>query len=433
MQPKSLSPDALQSSIFQLVRYYKKHFGTELPALNYQPLLYCFVERLALPIEVYQLAQNLNARIIHSDFTYDLDLARGRTTSFPEAQLIALVVIAVKICYPFLPAEADQPVVRTLHEPAALHLDWEVWTKIQHALHSSPNQQDKGPLKPSTALSTTDADIISMSPADLDAYMDWYQHTWLDTSRDANATGPRRDLLGMFPLQEITPSSDKESETRNTALERQTLKAVQRVQATLTHNPITPTAVAVAADNDDKDNAAADLATAPAPRTRRPGSTYALFRRASDLEHPIYSTHARAFHTAAAEVACLSLPTLLRAVAETERRIMVWRSARRRAERHKGLNGEMDVDVDVEVEVERAQTGMRWRRGREGRMGEDGGEVEGDAEAEEARGADGALHAEDTGNVEATSRSGSGSGSGSEDEFRFESDVEMDVDDDDDD
>ena len=293
--------------------YYNSEFGISMPSLNSSQLLFQYIRRLALPLEVYSAVKNLN-KITNFDIAYHKPKQRRRAVSFPEAQLISLLIIVVKLLFPFDSATIKRHPI-SFNEAAAQRIDWAAWQEQR--------KQDRDPglgsntLPPGEAISIKDSDVFAMSSAQLDQYMDWYQRTWSKPTTARDDDNPNKEILDMFPLADLPPAPDhRNAESELTATE---LNVVKDVHSSIKLRRPIPV------DQDDQ--------TVP-----RPGSHYARHRSVDSL-----SVTAKAFYDAAAETACLSLPEVLLAVVQTESKIMVWRAARRRAE-HFG------EEVDLEAE-----------------------------------------------------------------------------------
>lgn len=269
-----------------------------------------------MPIEVFRVVQALHERIIPFDFKYHLKARKRSATSFPEAQLMSLVVIIVKLLYPF-DWEENTCVTDSINEPAAQKVDWQTWLQACNEIkgrHPRPNGFNQG-----DEIYITDEDVFKMSPEQMDAYMDWYQRMWA-YDEEPRGNNLRRELLHMFPFKDLPPRPS--SGNVDQRLEISSEQATKEVQSEL--RLVQQIGAAKSTD-------------------LRPGERYRQFRSVAELNNHQY---ARAFYEAAAKAACLSLEMMVRAVCETENKILVWRRARRRAE----MTGEaMDLDIGFEM------------------------------------------------------------------------------------
>jgi RNA polymerase I-specific transcription initiation factor RRN7 len=107
------------------------------------------------------------------DFTYPaLYLGREFDISYPEIQLISLIVVATKLGHPF------DDVVRhpeSESDPTTVKMDWSQWREIM------VDKPQEG-LKRGDEIQVEDADVASMTEKQMDHYLDWYQRTWVDST-----------------------------------------------------------------------------------------------------------------------------------------------------------------------------------------------------------------------------------------------------------
>ena len=300
-------PEMLQSGIMNLCCMYSRSYGMETPPLNSTPILYDYIKNLSLPLEVYAAVQKLNS-IVNFDFKYvDSCKRRRQVLSYPESQLISLVMIATKLLFPFdndiCQRHPQNPV-----EAAMLMVDWKAWMDTRSA-RTDINRPGLS-LEKGAEINVKDTDVFDMSAKQLDQYMNWYQRTWARTELSDDDLS--NELLRMFPLQQMPDKHINPDKINQEATFK--LEQLRAVQAELKPRKII---------TEEQAAKARDLVL-------RPGMDYQQFRDQSALSK---SAVARAFHLEAAELSCLTLDMLLRAVLQTERKITLWRRAARRAER----------------------------------------------------------------------------------------------------
>lgn len=147
---------------------------------------------------------------------------------------------------------------------------------------------------------------MKMTGEQLDQYMDYYERTFIDTERvETKHRGLPQQLLDMFPTGRLDGSSPvqydhKEQEDKEQASADETSN---RVIGSLKLRPIT--------SEDDGES------------VPRMGSFYKRYRKIEDLEG-----HARGFHERVAQMMCIKLETLLVAVGQVERKLIVWQEAK---------------------------------------------------------------------------------------------------------
>ena len=277
-----------------------------LPPINHKILLLQFVKRLWLPIEVYRLATDLNERILKFDFRYETKYHYVKATRFPEAQIMSLIIVAVKLAYPWgVTYNPDN-----LNDPAAQRIDWKTWSQLRRST-AAENDIEDTTIKPGTEHKLKETDLFNMSGEKVDAYMDWYQRTFTAKHAITPRDEPHKDILAMFPLEDLSQRrvEPMRHEDKDAKLEQQTESALREMQASLRMNR-------TANDGDNLDVA-----------KKAPGCMYPVFKHPESLDK---FKIAKEFHEAAAEVACLSLELLLRAVTVCENQIDTWRENKRR-------------------------------------------------------------------------------------------------------
>ncbi|EXJ90819.1 hypothetical protein A1O1_03924 [Capronia coronata CBS 617.96] len=327
-----LERDDFQVAVYRVAKMYSMSFGMMMPPLNQHLLLFSHVRSLALPIEVYSLAQRLNAitayRFCYPDTTA-YRTTRRQPTTYPEAQLISLIVVATKLLFPF-DAQTVKRYPKDPNDPTTLRMDWAVWLKAKQgfdkATTESINAASGGVdrLKPGSEIHTKDSDILNMTDRQLDQYMDWYQRTWIDNISHQHTQSQSKsqentldkEILDMFPLHDLPEHPRTREDDEKVAAEEQSrLSArLREVQASLASRR--------AVSSEEEAQRGLELL--------RPGAMYLQIRNLEDLAHT--DEPVKVFHEEAAHTACLSVKALLRAVNYSEERIDQWLMAQRREE-----------------------------------------------------------------------------------------------------
>ncbi|GFF43049.1 RNA polymerase I-specific transcription initiation factor rrn7 [Aspergillus udagawae] len=306
-----IKAEHLHKATLELSLLYHIKFGVQFPALNTPAVLYRYIKRLALPVEVYPAVKKLQSLV---GFTFEFPTSlpgRSRPLHLPEVQLITLIVISTKLFFPF--DDIKRYPVST-REPSAQVLDWKLWAQVQR--HFDRRETAGGRIGKGNEILVTEKDVFNMTPAQLDEYMDWYETSWLDQSRVLNP------LAEFFPIGPTAP----ESQAVNDSTEGDD-EAMHAMLQTVTSQLKPRKAI-----------------TDPKADVARPGSSYPRYRTESDLPEM-----ARSFYEAAAKVAGVSLSTLIRAVSQTEIKISRWLDDKRRIEHH-GDPTETDVTDEAGTE-----------------------------------------------------------------------------------
>ncbi|RMZ88292.1 hypothetical protein DV736_g4475, partial [Chaetothyriales sp. CBS 134916] len=326
----------LQQAVFWTATVYSEAFRMSLPPLNMSPLLHTMVESLALPLEVYRLAKQLNSIV---GFTFDYLSAsmsrRQPTTTYPEAQLMSLIVIAAKLLFPF-DADHTQRFPSSLSQPGALLLDWPKWTELKDRFQKSITEAKERRAQPGVHLLTQDVGVMSMTDEQLDQYMDWYQDTFTRVQNRDDSTLDEQ-LLDMFPVPDrlTAPLAVKIETHKQYQVERQALR-MQRLEGVLNEALSTQKPVS----QEEAERRVADVGEI----VLRPGTKYQSVKHIKDLDGP-----AEAFYQEAAELSSLTLDQLVRAVRHTELKIERWRHEQRRREMWSD-----DMDSEPHESIERA-------------------------------------------------------------------------------
>jgi RNA polymerase I-specific transcription initiation factor RRN7 len=234
-----------------------------------------------------------------------------RILDLPEVQLMALIVVATKLLFPFDDLERHPA---TAKEPATQAIDWSLWARAQ--THFNNRENTNGSIGKEKIIQLTDNDVMNMAPSQLDEYMDWYESNWTDSFRQVNpvadmfATSRTTEAPAQAPA--VPPSTLATAADPEEALN----SLVHTVMQELKTNAVDP-------DPEEDD--------------RRPGSWYWRYRWESQLPDT-----ARSFYELAAELAAVSLQTLIHAVTITEYKITKTIEDKRRAEY---FNQSMDLDM----------------------------------------------------------------------------------------
>lgn len=228
----------------------------------------------------------------------------------PEMQLAVLLVIATKLLFPF---DDLKRYPSTHGEPSTQIMNWPEWLRAQRRFEYHP--QTHGKMAKELAIQVTDKDVFHMEPQDLDQYMDWYESNWLDKPRALNP------VADMFPTgrtgTEMTPdTAASDAEEALKVLRQSVMEALK----------------------------AAPVSSAQKADLVRPGSWYQRYRWETQLPET-----ARVFYKLNADLASVSMSTLIRTVANAEWRIAKWLEDQRRAEY---MEQEMQWDTDGEEDDE---------------------------------------------------------------------------------
>lgn len=323
----------VSQAVWRAISSYSIDFGMSFPGLNWRIILIEWIQLLGLPIEVYATVKEL-AVLLRCDFKYEVstdstDLQSRDTQkrhrkppiAMAEVQLMSFLIIATKLLFPF----SDGSMQSKPRGHPQLGLRWSAWLQTHKDYQPSQKNDAEGAIQPGKHIEIQDGDILTMSPEELDSYMDWYQTTFAvsETVLQNQKAVLEKSILDMFPLP--APSSTSLS-TKSPNAERELSELTSRVQ----NEAVVPVAWAEGtgkrrAFDGDSDSEESDL---------QAGSRYPIFSTADSLsftspqsegdnedEGANDSNAALYFHERAAELVCLDLNRLLKAVRYTERRL----------------------------------------------------------------------------------------------------------------
>lgn len=129
-------------------------------------------------VEIYSLVKKLQL-FLNFSFKFSSKTRRAlRAQGYPEAKLLALIVIATKLAFPFSKKKGN-PISAT--EPAAQIVDWDLWVQTQK--HAEQKTTLQGRLPKGQAVTVNEGNVFHMSSQEMDDYMNWYQDTWLDQNK----------------------------------------------------------------------------------------------------------------------------------------------------------------------------------------------------------------------------------------------------------
>jgi RNA polymerase I-specific transcription initiation factor RRN7 len=263
-------------------------------------------------VNVYAAAHRLG-KLLSFDYQYPAKLMRLSFAFYPEVQVIALIMIATKLCYPF---DNIPRLPETFDDPATIKLDWSKWQEIVRdpAVEGfSKGEQAK----------VEDKDVLSMSEKKLDEYLDWYQRTWID-DRDPKIS---QQLLDLFPLEDLPQEVDTASTPKGQQVEEDRLKRM--VQSLSWQKP----------RRRDKSGE---------PIANRPGSDYPRYRSVEELPEA-----AKLLFAKAAKSAGLTSDMMVRAVYSIERALFDWimNERRQKFQREQELRPDMEAPDESDDEL----------------------------------------------------------------------------------
>uniref|UniRef100_A0A093UUM4 RNA polymerase I-specific transcription initiation factor rrn7 n=1 Tax=Talaromyces marneffei PM1 TaxID=1077442 RepID=A0A093UUM4_TALMA len=292
--------EEIHETVNQLVAMYSREYNVVFPPVNMPLMLFQFIRQLALPLEIYTVVRRL-----HQIFKFRFKFSSKKkwtlkAENYPEAQLLGLIVVATKLIFPFSNAKGF-PSAAT--EPAAQLIDWNLWRATQKQFESL--DKIRGRLSKGQEINVNEGNVFHMTENQLDDYLDWYQDTWLDQKK---ANHP---LADMFPLLPSKPDSRPDPKT-GVEIQEAIDKKVREMTASIRLAKIIPDKQV----QPPKENDVGGDSDGEEDKVPRPGYSYRIYKTESDLPKT-----ARKFYETAADLAGLSLRTLVAAVNRIEAKL----------------------------------------------------------------------------------------------------------------
>lgn len=179
---------------------YKENHGVVLPTVPAPPLLFLYIQDLALPrklaafqvfrkknhqlttpAEIHSFSQKLCrlSKLSSSFPTRETTPKRHRLIDIPEVLLVASIVVATKYCYP---SDAISRFPRNADDPLCNKMDWSVW-ESEFAVdgekrHGLVQYEQMDP-----------QEIWSMDKNDINELVNWFQETQIEK----NTAGKPKD------------------------------------------------------------------------------------------------------------------------------------------------------------------------------------------------------------------------------------------------
>jgi RNA polymerase I-specific transcription initiation factor RRN7 len=302
-----LKLERLHKTVLDLVLSYGKEYGVVFPPRNNPLLLFRYLIELALPLGVYDATIKL-AGYLGYNFSFPPEMkTRKSIRGIPDAQIASLLVVCVKLIYPF---DGKRRYPHAASEPSAIVLDWNEWWK--HISFANKQSAHSPQWTADELMKLTEKDVFTMSDSSLDQYLDWYQRTWIDdrVAEKSKHGDFQRALYDMFPIDRkegITPKLSQVAENDGGGVE------TEMAQLRAVHTSLR----ARRAQADEEMDGG----------MLRPGSGYKHYRHATDLPET-----ARRFYEVVASRSGLSLEMLTKAVYLTERQVLKWAEAKRKGQ-----------------------------------------------------------------------------------------------------
>ncbi|RFU78395.1 eukaryotic translation initiation factor 5a [Trichoderma arundinaceum] len=188
--------DELHRAVMDLVLSYHFNYNLVFPEINHIPELIQFAKELALPIDTIIMARKLTP-ILGYQFNFPTEKTANSRLDYPEIQLMALLVVATKLSFPF----PDNTSIPQLQNASSLQMptfDWERWRRGKDVL---PTQQDTKTSKFDFD-KVTPSQVVSMADDELDAY---FAH--VSSLIDVTNHQGENPITKFFPVEDVPAST----------------------------------------------------------------------------------------------------------------------------------------------------------------------------------------------------------------------------------
>jgi RNA polymerase I-specific transcription initiation factor RRN7 len=294
LDPQELiSCEHFHARILDLINYFNKRFGMEVPAINHTLILFRWVKHLALPLEVYIATRRLS-RLTDMQYDYLMKFGtKAKALSYPEVRLAVLMIIVIKMVHP---VDAPKHCTESRSSLSALSIDWEVWNSVLQSDHDASLERQ---IRFEDAFSMTEDQSNALSGGALDEYLDWCDDNLASEDLRRRQTGDdalfRNALFHMFPAESSLRRKEYVEPSRQTSTMESRIR-LERLQSSLR-----PVQLATEKQNGD---------AAPS------GTSYRQHKSASELEEL-----ALTLYTRVAGLASYPVPDLTKAIFQMETRL----------------------------------------------------------------------------------------------------------------
>jgi Rrn7/TAF1B, C-terminal cyclin domain len=138
---------------------YIQTFNFKFPGITLPPLLWKYIQAMSLPVEVYHAATEFVRVLDLSDFYLTADIKWQKAGGNPDSRIMALIIVVCKLSYDLETSE-----------------QWKTWAEVTSEELRRINQLNMDDIH--------QEEILTMSDAKLDEYLDWLQDTWIEEDQE---------------------------------------------------------------------------------------------------------------------------------------------------------------------------------------------------------------------------------------------------------
>ncbi|KAK6507567.1 Pol I core factor CF [Arthrobotrys musiformis] len=206
--------EGVRRCVFTGIGYYVERFGVEVPRFMAQGVVGGWLLGFGCPPEVYPAVFAL-AGMIKSEMKYPTT-GRYRLLNCPDVQLMALLVISLKLCWGLDDDDPEAMKYMKLDKrgrllPRFAKREWEVanmkveWDDWKGILEMKDGEVKK---KANWQLEVDEAEIFGWSGGEIDEYLEWFEKNW-----GGGVEG--KPTAGVVRLFEDDVNPDRNEEERN--------------------------------------------------------------------------------------------------------------------------------------------------------------------------------------------------------------------------
>ncbi|KAH0600579.1 hypothetical protein MHUMG1_01577 [Metarhizium humberi] len=199
-----LNGEDLYRTVIDTVLSYRLNYDMTFPELNYVPMAVQYAKHLCLPVEAIAVARRL-ASALDLMFYFPVSKAKLYFLDNPEVQLISLLVVATKMCFPLDPSQPS------LLDPAGCCLPQFNWASWKTGFSSDGPKSGKETQEQVEFEHITPNQVTKLSDEKFDAYVAHLS--------ESIGHGSYNEVVQFFPAETVAVSSSSQFSTPEEKIE----------------------------------------------------------------------------------------------------------------------------------------------------------------------------------------------------------------------
>ncbi|KAK6343423.1 Pol I core factor CF [Orbilia blumenaviensis] len=253
-EPKMMpTAEKIRKAAYLGIKYYSERFGIVVPRVAAEGLVVGWILGFGCPPEIYPAIFTL-AEMIQSSLVYPPQARKYRLLNCPDIQLMALLVISLKLCWGL--DDDDTEVLRRMKvdkkgralprfakqewEIANLGFEWESWREV---FEMDVEGGAKAGRERNWQLGVDEAEIYGWSGEEMDEYLEWFEKNW---AGDAEGK-PTAGVVSFFEESDNVEGRDseeareeREGRWEKNSLSKQKLEAFVKMQSGVKFGKVIP-------------------------------------------------------------------------------------------------------------------------------------------------------------------------------------------------